>query len=428
MTREGLVVLSLCHGALLFGIEGCRGVATSQSHPAGSAPASASVSISNGTGKRSDDVRAKQQVEIPKGRVTIGSLPGDEGRDPTVEPVEFTVDLSSFAIDALPYPGIPGAPPQTGVSQAEAARLCGERGARLCGEIEWERACRGANNDPFSSGAAFDPTCAETPEKCVSSFGARSMGTSIEEWTASSIEPARDTPSSKDPSRAAHFVVKGAYANAPASAHRCASRRSLEAHSAAGKPIGFRCCKGNADAAVPTIPAIPHFPTFRRAPLDTTRLSELLATFPELARIRTGARLFRESEIASVADKSNDSLHERTAQGAIEGGESGEEVRSSVGHTSTSDPILWSPEAGTEILVMAGKSKGGAWVVALHTLPGSRYRLASSMIFSNEQGPIALAYQPNVKSEIGWSMCWGCPGESGAVTYREDHRVVIVQR
>jgi hypothetical protein len=50
------------------------------------------------------------------------------------------------------------------------------------------------------------------------------------------------------------------------------------------------------------------------------------------------------------------------------------------------------------------------------------------MIFANEQGPIVLAYQSNLKREILWTMAWGAPGEGGAITYRDDHRVVIVQR
>jgi hypothetical protein len=90
--------------------------------------------------------------------------------------------------------------------------------------------------------------------------------------------------------------------------------------------------------------------------------------------------------------------------------------------------VLWSPEAGTEIAVIAGRSRGGAFVVALHRLGGGKFRLASSLLFPNEQGPIALAFQPNIRREIGWSLCWGCAGEGGAVTYRDDHRVVIVQR
>ena len=50
------------------------------------------------------------------------------------------------------------------------------------------------------------------------------------------------------------------------------------------------------------------------------------------------------------------------------------------------------------------------------------------MIFANEQGPVILAYQSNLKREVLWSMSWGAPGEGGAISYRDDHRVVIVQR
>ena len=103
----------------------------------------------------------------PAGRFFAGSIPGDEGRDPTLEPVAATYDLPAFSVDALPYPNKPGEPPKTGVTQAEATRLCAERGARLCTELEWERACKGPNGDLFSAGAAWDPTCAKTPEQCA---------------------------------------------------------------------------------------------------------------------------------------------------------------------------------------------------------------------------------------------------------------------
>lgn len=117
-------------------------------------------------------------------------MPGDEGRDPTLEPVLASYDMPAFTMDALPYPGVPGEPPLTGLSQAEAQKKCTERGARLCTELEWERACRGPNGDAFAVGPAWDPTCEKTPEKCTSGFGARAMGTTIEEWTAS---PRRST-------------------------------------------------------------------------------------------------------------------------------------------------------------------------------------------------------------------------------------------
>lgn len=402
MTRMSRVSLTMVVGAVLIA-SGCRrstsGVAQQGSN---AVPTAGSVQVVAGAGRRLGGEKAGETVAIPPGRFFAGSVPGDEGRDPTMEPIAATYDLPGFTIDALPYPGRPGEPPRTGVSQAEASKLCAERGARLCTELEWERACRGPNGDPFSSGTAWDPTCAKTPEQCVSGFGVRSMGSALEEWTASAL--AESTPK--------RFAVKGAPGAGSAAAHRCAARRASDPSgsgpSVGGRAIGFRCCSGPAPSV--SIAAIEAAPTFRRASLDSGKLAEVLASIPELSRLK-GARFFKESEAAEVTEKA------KNPPGA--------------GWTVTSDPIMWSPVAGTDLLVVTGKSKGGAFVLALHRLQdgsSERYRLASSMIFANEQGPVVLAYQGNIRREIVWSMAWGAAGEGGAVTYRDDHRVVIVQR
>lgn len=375
---------------------GCRRPSSGDPQQGGGVvPTASSVQVAAGAGRRLGGEKAGEVVKIPAGRFYAGSVPGDEGRDPTLEPVSTTYDLPAFSIDALPYPGKPGEPPLTGVSQTEAARLCSERGARLCTELEWERACKGPNGDLFSAGAAWDPTCAKTPEQCVSGFGVRSMGAALEEWTASMVVDGGPK----------HVAVRGSLAGAAAASHRCAARHAIDP-SASGRPIGFRCCSGPAPSM--SIAAIESAPTFRKGTIDAAKLSEVVSSIPELARLRGGVRFFKDTDLAEVTDKA------KSPPGA--------------GWTLTGDPIVWSPVAGTELLVATGKSKGGAFVVALHHLDGDRYRLASSMIFANEQGPILLAYQSNVRREIVWTMSWGSAGEGGAITYRDDHRVVIVQR
>jgi hypothetical protein len=129
---------------------------------------------------------------------------------------------------------------------------------------------------------------------------------------------------------------------------------------------------------------------------------------PELARLRGGVRFFKDTDINEVTEKAKSPPGESWNIGV--------------------EPILWSPEPGTELVVVTGKSKTGAFVLALYQLPDGKFRLGSSMIFANEQGPVVLAYQSNLKREILWTMSWGAAGEGGAVSYRDDHRVVIVQR
>lgn len=379
------VLLVSCH----------RGGASQDTPKAVAAPAASAVQVAAGAGRRTEVGKAQEQIKVPAGRFYAGSLPGDEGRDPTLEPVLASYDMPAFAMDALPYPGVPGEAPLTGVSQAEAQKKCAERGARLCTELEWERVCRGPNGDAFGVGPAYDPTCEKTPEKCVSGFGARAMGTTLEEWTASAaVDPVKGGKKA---------AVKGAYSAAPAAAHRCAARRALDP-TVSSKMVGFRCCTGPESPA--SVPAVEAQPTFRKASLD--RWADVFAGVPELARVKVLPRPFKETEIQEIVDKA------KNPPGA--------------GWVLTVDPIEWSPVPGTDLLVVTGRSKGGAFIVAFHKLPGDKLRLASSMLFVNEPGPIVLGYQPAIKREINWSMAWGSAGEGGAITYRDDHRVVIVQR
>jgi hypothetical protein len=393
MRRVGLAVVVL--------VAACHRGSPSQSVDSKPTPAAnGAVTVAVGKGRRTEAAaKTHETISIPAGKFVAGSMPGDEGRDPGIEPIATTYELPAFTIDALPYPNEPGVAPTTAISEAEAARLCTARGERLCTELEWERACRGPGGEAFASGPGWDPTCAEAGgAACVSGFGVRMLGGTIEEWTANVVDVG--TPEKK----AIRAIVRGAYPSAPPAAHRCAARHALDGHVSSAL-VGFRCCNGGAPDA--TMSAIADHPTFRKASIAPSKLAEVLASIPELARVKVSPHLFRETEIVTVFEKAK---------------------APPAGATVTVDPVLWSPSPGEEILVVAGRSKGGAFVVALHALPDDRYRLASSLIFSNEQGPIVLAYQSNIRKEITWSMCWGCAGEGGAVTYRDDHRVVIVQR
>ncbi|MEO7096139.1 MAG: SUMF1/EgtB/PvdO family nonheme iron enzyme [Polyangiales bacterium] len=387
--------------ALVVGSVSCRKSASdgaTAGAPAGAPEGAASVQVAIGKGRRTEEIaRVHEKIEVPAGRFYAGSLPGDEGRDPTLEPVSAAYDLAPFSIDALPYPNEPGLPPLTAVTSAEAAKLCEARGQRLCTELEWERACRGPNGDAFSAGPSWDPSCSQSEGECVSGFGVRMMGATLEEWTSSAVEASA-------PKGLPRVSVKGAYATATPAAHRCAARHAFDP-AGGNKNVGFRCCEGGSpDAKMASIEAPA---TFRKTTLSPAALTAIFAQLPELARLRNAPHPFRDSDVATVTEKAKSPPD---------------------GVTLTVDPIVWSPVPGEQLLVATGKSKGGAFVVALHMLPDHKFRVASSMIFASEQGPIVLAYQGNLKKEILWSMCWGCAGEGGAVTYRDDHRVVIVQR
>lgn len=343
---------------------------------------------------------AGEKLPITAGSFPSGSMPGDEGRVPSIEPALASVSLGAFAIDALPYPNDPTAPPELVESPEEAARLCAERGARLCTELEWERACKGPDDDRYATGPAWNPACNQTPSRCASGFGVRAMGF-MQEWTDSRFDEGNGEPGSA--------VVRGGPAPvgiglvAPATGRRCAARSRATAK---GMPArtAFRCCHGERNAAA--IAPIESRPAFRKTTLEAADLAKIFAEVPELTRISEGVRLFSSDEAKSILARSSSSGY---------------------GITFATSPILWSPETGVELLVATGRAKRTAFVVALWPLPEGKYRFASSFLLLGDSMPVALAYESSRRNELRWAACWHCAGEHGAVSLRDDGRVVIVQ-
>ena len=335
--------------------------------------------------------RAGAMIDIAAGAFPSGSTPGDEGRDPSLEPALVETTLGAFAIDALPFPNDPASPFKTGVALDEASRLCRDRGARLCTELEWERACKGAENDPYSTGARWNVACDKERARCASGAGVRAMGT-MNELTDSrfaSTESGEGAP-----------VVRGG--SGASTTRRCAARGK----GGLAAETTFRCCKGAASPA--RIAPIEPRQAFKKAGLEPAQLAKIFAQVPELARIGSELRYFTEGDVRAMTARTGSSRE---------------------GITFVTAPILWSPEPGAELLVATGRGKSMSFVVALWTLPGDRFRFASSFLMLNDLSPVALAYETSHRRELHWSSCWGCPGEQGAVSYRPDeHRVVIVQQ
>jgi sulfatase-modifying factor enzyme 1 len=343
--------------------------------------------------------KAGERVRVPGGSFVAGSTPGDEGRDPSTEPVLLSVDLGPFEIDRLPYPNDPSKPPRTGVSREEARSLCQERGARLCTELEWERACKGPAGDAFAAGNSWDAACARDPNGCASGFGVLALGGALREWTASDFfGPERD--------EAPRAVLRGAPPGAEGPDHRCAHRTSVEGTSKASD-VGFRCCKGPPNAA-----AIPAFrapeSAFTRMPPDLAKASALLAGSPKLSPYAGNISFYSEQDaIKDVLARGN--------AGAAK-----------PGPVLTTAPVRWAPAPNEELVVLAVKAQGAAIVAAFYRLPGERHKLASSMVLKDEAGPVVLAFSNFNKRRITWTTCWDCPGEQGAIEYREGRRVVVV--
>jgi len=335
-------------------------------------------------------------VRFAAGRRRIGSMPGEPGRDPSVEADLPEMEIAAFDIDALPYPNDPAQPALRGATRAEAARLCAARGRRLCSEIEWEVACRGAADTLFPGGNQWDATTCGHGDlgACATGEGVFAMGTRAAEWTRDAID--------------ARAVIRGAGRDAASALHRCASRRTA-APEAAGLDVVFRCCGGPEPAI--TYPREVQRRPFREEPMTAAQIAAIIQQVPELdaLHLREGLVTFLPAAITEVMN------HGATS------------VQAHPEYTYTVNPVRWSPTFGEEILVMVARSRLGSWISALYVLPDGRYRHGSTFVLRDDPQPLALAYGP-ARREVAWATCCGCPGESGVAVYTEENRVVIVQR
>ncbi|HEY8090854.1 MAG TPA: hypothetical protein VIF09_23495 [Polyangiaceae bacterium] len=161
---------------------------------------------------------------------------------------------------------------------------------------------------------------------------------------------------------------------------------------------------GTPNVPVPPPPSTETYPFFRKTTVPAEQLAKLVAAAPELARVGTEVELFDPADgsyiLRSTADRQ--------------------------GVSFSSQPLLWSPETGQQILVVAGRGKTASFVAAWWLLPDGTYRLASTFVMLGEVAPVALAYRSTERT-LWWTSCWQCPGETGHVSVRDDHHVVIVQ-
>ncbi|HVU03752.1 MAG TPA: SUMF1/EgtB/PvdO family nonheme iron enzyme [Polyangiaceae bacterium] len=339
---------------------------------------------------------AGERIDIPGGTFKAGSVPGEAGRKPEIEERLTTVELGPFRIDRLPYPNDPAAPPKTAVTRADAERLCAERGARLCTEIEWERACKGPNSTLYAGGEDFPDSCVQAPETCASGFDVLGMG-ALREWTASDVVPDGDGPRKA--------AVRGAAKGSPREARRCAARSSESADSSSDT-LGFRCCKGAKNAVLVKEPRAGV--TFSQASITPQKLAALFAANEHTKRLATNVRFFREPDGAETV----------VARGPGD----------RKGFLFTVAPLRWNPVAGAEFLVVSGRSgEDTSFVAVFHALDDGEYLLAASFIMEHEVGPVALAYNGYIRPRLHFSTCWGCPGETGKILYRDPDAVVIAQ-
>src|SRR5262249_2966368 len=147
--------------------------------------------------------------------------------------------------------------------------------------------------------------------------------------------------------------------------HRCAHRAPVDP-TITSDDLGFRCCHGPPNAA--SIPPPQWHETVRKVELSPDQLATMFASVPALKDLGK-IEYFKEPEDVLLV---------------LERGDAG----AGPPNTSfTTQPILWSPVPGEEILVVAGKAGKSAFIVAFHRLPGDRYRIGSTMVLKDEKGP-----------------------------------------
>lgn len=160
----------------------------------------------------------------------------------------------------------------------------------------------------------------------------------------------------------------------------------------------------------PAIPTPPpptgeDYPYFRKATVSANELAKLVAAAPELSN-RMGTEI-------SFFDPGDGTYLSRSRAGRE-------------GVTFTSVAVLWSPELGQQVLVVAARGKAASFIAAWWLLSDGSYRLASTFVMLGEIAPIALAYKQNERV-LWWTSCWHCPGETGHLSVSDDHHILILE-
>jgi hypothetical protein len=97
------------------------------------------------------------------------------------------------------------------------------------------------------------------------------------------------------------------------------------------------------------------------------------------------------------------------------------------GYVLSPTPVMWTPEVGVTVLAATGRTKSAGFVAAFLVDEHGDPHLASTFVMQHDVQPVVLGFHPERRKELFWSSCWKCPGEHGAISVRDDRRVVIVQ-
>ncbi len=86
--------------------------------------------------------------------------------------------------------------------------------------------------------------------------------------------------------------------------------------------------------------------------------------------------------------------------------------------------LFWTPVAGEKLVVVAAKNPTST-VIAVFARKQGAATLEASMTFANESMSIVLLYDPNVRTELAWSSCFGCRGEEGTIHFGPERKISI---
>lgn len=195
------------------------------------APEKAATPIAAATGACPDGMRA-----VAAGAFKMGTAPGDPMMS-FDEKQLASVEVAAFCIDTYEYPNRKGAAPTASIPYADAKRLCEAQGKRLCGEAEWEKACKGTGGAKWPYGGAFNADTCNTEDdvgdprnvakagafsKCRSAYGVADLSGNVAEWTEEK-------------------TIKGGSFASGDYAVRCSARKNGASFSRSSE-VGFRCC------------------------------------------------------------------------------------------------------------------------------------------------------------------------------------------
>ncbi len=327
------------------------------------------------------------RVTIPAGSLRVGSMPGELGRRGEREADLVAMDIPAVDIDRALVRDPDTGRPMVSRTRAEAAGVCAERGRRLCHELEWERACRGAGVAAYATGDSLDPSACAAPDSCASPADVIELGVTHAEWTASDAGLAFGDGRGQ-------AILRGSSAE-DTTAHRCGARQSAAA-TTRDAGIAFRCCGGDAPSL--SYPVEAEREVFAPVEVSTDRLREIAAGVPELAPYAESLSFFGQEARLSVFTRGD---VDRSASGA---------------YNLVAGMLAWTPVRGDTLWVFAGHSGPHRIVSALHPLEDGRFVSAATFVMRDDPVPVLLLFHRQRPASLKWTTCWGCRGEEGWVS------------